>query len=192
MNMRILFGAILLALIATLGFIGFQWQKMQNAPEAYGVPFSLTAASGETITQESLKGHPSAIFFGFTNCPEICPTTLYELNGWLEALGDEGKDVKAYFITVDPERDTPEILGDYVASVSDRIVAISGDPDKVREMVSGFGVYYKRQELEGGDYTMDHTASIFLLDSNGSFRKTIAWGENSDVAIEKLRDLAKL
>lgn len=190
--MRILFGAILLALVATLGFIGFQWQQMQEAPEAYGVPFSLTAASGETITQDSLKGHPSAIFFGFTNCPEICPTTLYELNGWLEALGDEGKDVEAYFITVDPERDTPEILGDYVASVSDRIVAISGEPDRVREMVSGFGVYYKRQELEGGDYTMDHTASIFLLDSDGSFRKTIAWGENPDVAIEKLRDLAKL
>lgn len=190
--MRIIFGAVLLALVATLGFIGFQWQQMQEQTKAYGKPFSLTAASGETITQDALKGHPSAVFFGFTNCPEICPTTLYELNGWLEALGDEGKDIKAYFVTVDPERDTPEILGDYVASVSDRIVAISGDPEKVREMVSGFGVYYKRQELEGGDYTMDHTASIFLLDSDGSFRKTIAWGENPDVAIEKLRDLANL
>ncbi|KAG1648460.1 SCO2-like protein [Nymphon striatum] len=190
--MRFLFAALLIALIATLGVVGLQWKNMQATPSAYGVPFELTAANGQTITHDAFKGQPSAIFFGFTNCPEICPTTIYELNGWLDALGDDGNNIKAYFVTVDPERDTPEILGDYVSSVSNRITAISGDPDKVREMVSGFGVYYKRQELDDDDYTMDHTASIFLLDSDGAFRKTIAWGENSDVAIEKLRDLSKL
>ncbi len=190
--MRIVFGALLVCLAAVLGVIGFQWQQMQNTSDAYGVPFELIAADGKTITQEAFVGQPSAVFFGFTHCPEICPTTIYELDGWLNALGEEGENIKAYFVTVDPERDTPEILGDYVASVSDRITAITGDPDKVREMVGGFGVYFKRQELEGDDYTMDHTASIFLLDSQGAFRKTIAWGENPDVAIEKLRDLAKL
>ena len=190
--MRITFGALLVCLAAVLGVIGYQWQQMQNTPDAYGVPFELVAADGQTITQEAFIGQPSAIFFGFTHCPEICPTTIYELDGWLKALGEEGNKINAFFVTVDPERDTPEILGDYVASVSDRIVAISGAPEKVREMVGGFGVYFKRQELEDDDYTMDHTASIFLLDSQGAFRKTIAWGENPDVAIEKLRDLSKL
>lgn len=190
--MRIIFGALLLALAATLGFIGYQWQQMQETSPAHGVPFSLTAGDGQPVTEQTLRGAPSVLFFGFTNCPEICPTTLYELDGWLEALGEEGSNINAFFVTVDPERDTPEILGDYVASVSDRVVAVSGDPEKVRQMASGFGVYFKRQELEDGDYTIDHTASIFLLDTNGSFRKTIAWGENADSAIQKLRDLAKL
>lgn len=190
--MRAIFGGLLLAIVALLGFVFLQWQNIQETGDAYGAPFSLTTATGEAITEQAFIGQPSALFFGFTHCPEICPTTIYELNGWLDALGPEGEKIATFFVTIDPERDTQEVLQGYVTSVSDKMIAISGNPDKVREMASNFGVYYKRQELEDGDYTMDHTASIFLLDSNGAFRKTIAWGESSEVAIQKLRDLSKL
>src|SRR5690606_32832275 len=136
------------------------------------------------------RGSPSALFFGFTHCPEVCPTTLFELDGWLKQLGDEGADINAYFITVDPERDTPEIIGTYTGNVSDRIVGISGEPEKVHEMARSFGIYWKRVELEGGDYTMDHTASILLLDRHGDFAGTIAYGENPENALAKLKRLA--
>ena len=188
--MRALFSVLIIALVAALGIVFYQWQSTQNSVEAYGVPFNLVDCEGNPITQEAFVGNPSALFFGFTNCPEICPTTLYELDGWLETLGEDGENIEAYFITVDPERDTPERMNDYVSSVTDRVTAISGDPDKVREMASGYGIYFKRQELEDGEYTMDHTASVFLLDSNGDFRSTIAWGENPETAVEKLRNLA--
>ncbi|MDZ7823213.1 MAG: SCO family protein [Ahrensia sp.] len=189
--MRSIFAAILIALIGAIGFVLYQYNTKVTAEAQYGVPFNLVTAKGDAITEAAFKGQPTALFFGFTNCPEICPTTLFELDSWFKELGTDSDKIKSYFITIDPERDTPEILGDYVASVTNRVEAISGNPDQVRAMASGFGVYYKRLELEGGDYTMDHTASVFLLDKNGAFRSTIAYGENSDTAVQKLRNLVK-
>ena len=104
------------------------------------------------------------MFFGFTHCPEVCPTTLVEMDGWLKKLGDEGKDIRAYFVSVDPERDTPETMDTYVSNVSDRITGITGEPAKVAEMAKAFGIYSRKVPLDGGDYTMDHTASVLLLD----------------------------
>lgn len=156
----------------------------------FGVDFTLINHLGEPITQEAFRGKPSAIFFGFTHCPEICPTTLYEIDNWFASLGDDADKINAYFVTIDPERDTAEILGDYIASVSDEVIGITGDPEAVREMARGYSVFFKRIELDDGDYTMDHTASIFLLDSQGRFRKTISYGEAAETAIGKLKDLA--
>ena len=130
------------------------------------------------------------MFFGFTHCPEVCPTTLFELDGWLKKLGDEGKDIRAYFVSVDPERDTPEVMDLYVTNVSDRITGITGDPAKVHAMAKAFGIYWRKVDLEGGDYTMDHTASVLLLDSSGDFAGTIAYGESPTTALEKLKRLA--
>ncbi|WP_306117739.1 MULTISPECIES: SCO family protein [unclassified Roseitalea] len=188
--MRYVFAALVIALGIAIFALTYSVVNRPEAEAAYGVPFELVDQDGRAITEQAFRGQPTALFFGFTHCPEICPTTLYELDGWLAALGEAGADIDAYFVTIDPERDTPELLGDYVASVTDRVRGISGEPEAVREMARGFGVYFKRVELDDGDYTMDHTASVFLLDSNGAFRKTIAWGENPDTAIEKLRDLA--
>lgn len=188
--MRYVLAALIVALGIALFGLTFTIVNQKEQQEAYGVPFQLTDQDGQPISHAAFKGQPTALFFGFTHCPEICPTSLYELDGWLRALGDDGADIDAYFITIDPERDTPQLLGDYVASVTDRVRGITGDPEAVREMARGFGVYFKRIELDDGDYTMDHTASIFLLDSDGAFRKTIAYGENPDTAMEKLRDLA--
>jgi protein SCO1/2 len=156
-----------------------------------GGPFELVRADGSPITDKDLSGAPHAMFFGFTHCPEICPTTLSEAAGWLQQLGPEGDRFRVYFVSVDPERDTPAVLKEYIASFDPRIVGITGDRDKVAKVLSDYRVYAKRVELDGGDYTMDHTASVFLFRSDGSFSGTIAWGENPDIAIEKIRNLLK-
>ena len=185
----ILIGILVLA-AAGVGSLTFDWYRQTAGGVAYGAPFALVDQKGATITEAAFRGHPSAVFFGYTHCPEVCPTTLFELDGWLKKLGDDGKDLKAYFVSVDPERDTPEIMNSYVSNVSDRIVGITGEPDKVHAMAKSFGIYWRKVPTEGDDYTMDHTASVLLLDGSGDFAGTIAYGENPDTALEKLKRLA--
>ena len=188
--MRSILVGILLIMVAGVGWLTFDWYRGQNAGQAYGAPFTLVDQNGEAITEAAFRGSPSAVFFGFTHCPEVCPTTLFELDGWLKQLGDEGKDINAFFVTVDPERDTPEVIGSYVTNVSDRITGVSGEPEKVLAMAKAFGIYWKKVDLENGDYTMDHTASVMLLDRAGDFAGTIAYGENPETAVAKLKRLA--
>lgn len=188
--MRLIISGILVLMAAVMGVIAYQWYDMRVASKAYGAPFSLTDQNGQPITEAAFRGQPSAVFFGFTHCPEVCPTTLFEMTGWLNKLGDEGKNVRAYFVTVDPERDTPEVMKNYVSNVSDRIMGISGEPDKVLAMAKSFGIFQRKVDLGGGDYTMDHTASVILLDSAGDFFGTIAYEENPETALAKMKRLA--
>jgi protein SCO1/2 len=188
--MRTILLGILVLMAAGVGFITFDWYSRKNSGEPYGAPFTLVDQKGAEITEAAFRGHPSAVFFGFTHCPEVCPTTLFELDGWLKKLGNEGKDVRAYFVSVDPERDTAAVMDAYVGNVSDRITGITGEPEKVQAMAKAFGIYSRKVDLEGGDYTMDHTASVILLDSAGKFAGTIAYGENPEAALTKLRRLA--
>ncbi|OJF91473.1 SCO family protein [Pararhizobium antarcticum] len=196
-TVRIVLWAAVLVVAAVLGWLSYEMtaSKDSAASGPFGVPFDLVAQDGKPITQAAFTGKPTALFFGFTHCPEVCPTTLFELNGWLEKVDPDGTKLQAYFISVDPERDTPDILGQYVSNVSKRITGISGSPDKVMEMVKGFRVYAKKVPLDEakpeGDYTMDHTASVFLLDGAGRFTGTIAYGENPDTALKKLENLLK-
>jgi protein SCO1/2 len=182
---------------ALLGWLTLEMTRTKDnlAEGPFGVPFELVAADGKPITEKAFTGKPTALFFGFTHCPEVCPTTLFELNGWMEKTDPDGSKLQAYFVTVDPERDTPELVGQYVGNVSKRITAISGSPDKVMEMVKGFRVYARKVPLDeqkpDGDYTMDHTASVFLLDATGRFTGTISYGENPEVAVKKLENLIK-
>lgn len=182
---------VLVVVAIGVGALTFNWYRGLGGGEPFGTPFSLTDQRGAPITEAAFRGNPTAVFFGFTHCPEVCPTTLYELDGWLEELGPDGKDIGAFFVSVDPERDTPEILNDYITTVSERIIGITGEPDKIAEMIKGFHIFARRVELDDGDYTMDHSASVILLKSDGSFHGTIAYGENAETAIEKLRRLAK-
>jgi protein SCO1/2 len=188
--MRSILVGILVLMAAGIGWLTFDWYRSQNASEPYGAPFTLVDQKGAEITEAAFRGQPSAVFFGFTHCPEVCPTTLFELDGWLKKLGDDGKDIRAYFVSIDPERDRPEVMNAYVSNVSDRITGITGEPGKVAEMAKSFGIYARKVDLEGGDYTMDHTASILLLDGSGDFAGTIAYGESADAAIAKLKRLA--
>ena len=189
--MRSILVGILVLMAAGIGFLAFQWYGRTSGGEPYGAAFALVDHKGAPVTEAAFRGHPSAVFFGFTHCPEVCPTTLFELDGWLKKLGDDGKNLRAYFVSVDPERDTAEVMNSYVSNVSDRITGITGEPDKVHAMAKAFGIYSRKVDVEGGDYTMDHTASVILLDSDGAFAGTIAYGENPDAALAKLKRLAE-
>ncbi|WP_336068020.1 SCO family protein [Nitratireductor rhodophyticola] len=188
--MRSILIGILAVMAVGVGLLTFQWYQKQSSGEAFGVPFELVDQDGNPITEAAFRGGPRVVFFGFTHCPEVCPTTLFELDGYLEELGDEAADIKPYFVSIDPERDTPEVMKTYLSNFSDRITGITGDPEKVAAMAKGFSIYVRKVELEDGDYTMDHTASILLLDSDGDFFGTIAYEENSETAIAKLKRLA--
>jgi protein SCO1/2 len=181
---------------ALLGWLTMNITRTNETPLAegpFGVPFTLVAQNGRPITEQAFRGKPTALFFGFTHCPEVCPTTLFELSGWMEKVDPAGDKLRAYFVTVDPERDTPEVINQYVSNVSKRITGISGPPDKIADVIKGFRVYAKKVPVDennpNGDYTMDHTASVFLLDSEGRFAGTIAYGENPDAAVKKLENL---
>lgn len=158
-----------------------------NEPIKLGAPFELVDHNGAVITEKAFEGRPLAIFFGFTNCPEVCPTTLYELASWIEELGEEGADLQAFFVSIDPERDTPELMKEYVTSFTDRIIGITGDVEGIKKLLDSWHVFAQKVPLEDGDYTMDHTASVFLVKSNGEFKSTIAYGETRDAAIGKLK-----
>jgi protein SCO1/2 len=136
---------------------------------AVGGPFSLVDQNGKTFTDADLKGHPSLVFFGFTHCPEICPTTLFDISEVLNKLGPDANKVNAVFVTVDPERDTPATLKDYISNFNPRMTALAGDPASIAAVAKAYRVYYKKVPQDGGDYTMDHTAIVYLMDKQGHF-----------------------
>ena len=138
-------------------------------PSAVGGPFKLVDQNAQPITDQDLKGRPFLVFFGFTHCPDICPTTLFEVSEIFRALGPQEKGVRALFVTVDPERDTPAVLKDYLASFDPRVVGVTGDPAAIQAVERSYRVYAKRVPLDGGNYTMDHTALVYLMDKDGRF-----------------------
>jgi protein SCO1/2 len=138
-------------------------------PSAVGGPFKLVDQNSNPITDQDLKGHPFLVFFGFTHCPDVCPTTLFEVSEILRALGPDAKDVRALFVTVDPERDTPKVLKDYLSSFDPRVIGVTGDPAAIAAVERSYRVYAKKVPLEGGNYTMDHTALVYLMDKDGRF-----------------------
>lgn len=196
-SFRIVLWVAVVALAGILVWLTMEvTRSKQNLAEgAFGVPFQLVAQNGQPITEKAFQEKPTALFFGFTHCPEVCPTTLFELNGWMHKVDPDGTKLNGFFVSVDPERDSPELLGQYISNVTDRVKGISGPPEKVTEMIKGFKVYAKKVPVDEknptGDYTMDHTASVFLLDNGGRFAGTIAYGENPDVAVKKLENLIK-
>ena len=138
-------------------------------PVAIGGPFQLTDQSGATITEKNLQGRPSLIFFGYTHCPDVCPTSLFEISEVLRAMGRDADRVNAYFISVDPERDTVQTMKDYLLSFDPHLMGLTGDPQAVAKVASEYRVYAKKVPLKDGDYTMDHTALVYLMDRDGKF-----------------------
>ena len=134
-----------------------------------GGPFRLVDHNGRTVTDREFVGAPHLVFFGFTRCPDICPTKLFELSEVLRATGDKGRRLRALFITVDPERDTPEAMKSYVASFDERIVGLTGDPEAVQATVRAYRAFARKVPLKEGDYTMEHTALVYLMDKDGRF-----------------------
>jgi len=155
-----------------------------------GGPFRLTSHEGKAFTDEDLKGKPFAVFFGFTHCPEVCPTTLYDLTQDLESLGKDADRMRVAFITVDPAQDTPELMKTYLASFDPRIVGLTGTEEEIAAVAKAYKVYYRKVPTESG-YTMDHTATILLMDSRGEFYGTSNFQESEAVRREKLRQLIR-
>lgn len=156
-----------------------------------GGPFSLTDHRGRAVTERDFRGKPVAIFFGFTWCPDVCPTTLNEMTGYIAALGDEASRIHWVFVSVDTERDTPETMAAYLTAFNPRIVGLSGTEPQIAAAARSFRVLYRRVPLEGGGYTMDHSASVFLLDADGRFAGTVDYKESEQAALEKLRLLLR-
>jgi protein SCO1/2 len=134
-----------------------------------GGPFSLTDHNGKPVTDADMKGRPFLVFFGFTHCPDVCPTALFEMSEIFRELGKDGDRIGAMFVTVDPERDTPEKLKDYLSSFDPRLIGATGDEAAIKAIEKAYRVYAKRVPLDGGGYTMDHTAIVYLMDKNGRF-----------------------
>src|SRR6266508_5768312 len=155
------FGAIFLVL-------GRGPAQLAPGPAAVGGPFQLTDQNGRTVTDQELKGHPFLVFFGFTHCPDVCPTALFEVSEVLRALGPDADKVKALFVTVDPERDTPDKLKDYLASFDPHLRGLTGQSPAIEAIAKAYRVYVKKVPQENG-YTMDHTAIVYLMDKDGRF-----------------------
>jgi protein SCO1/2 len=163
----------------------------QNASRVpIGGPFRLTSQEGRVFTDEDLKGKPFAVFFGFTHCPEVCPTTLHDLSQDLEALGQDGDKMRVAFITVDPAQDTPDLMKTYLSSFDSRIVGLTGTEDEIAAVAKAYKIYYRKVPTDSG-YTMDHTATIFLMDSKGEFFGTSNFQESEDIRRSKLKQLIK-
>jgi protein SCO1/2 len=155
----------------------------------FGGEFQLVDQNGAPVTEAILRGRPTALFFGFTHCPDVCPTTLFEMANWIETLGEKADEMGFVFVTVDPERDTPEIMRDYVGAFSERIIGVTGDPGAVAAMLKEFHIYARKTPLDGGGYTMDHTATVFLLDAEGRLEGTISRQETKETAVAKIERL---
>ena len=160
-------GSLVVGLVLMLWEVG--GLRGATAPAAIGGPFQLTDQAGQTVTEKSLQGRPTLIFFGFTHCPDVCPTSLFEISEVLKAMGGDADRVNAYFISVDPERDTNAAMKDYLSSFDPHLKGLTGDPDAIAKTLSGFRVYARKVPLKDGDYTMDHTALIYLMDRDGHF-----------------------
>jgi protein SCO1/2 len=160
-------GSLVVGLVLMLWALG--GLRGVSAPAAIGGPFQLTDQSGQTVTEKSMQGHPTLIFFGFTHCPDVCPTTLFEISEVMRVMGKDADRLNAYYISVDPERDTAAAMKDYLSSFDPRMKGLTGNSEQIAKVLSTYRVYAKKVPLKDGDYTMDHTALIYLMDRDGKF-----------------------
>lgn len=156
---------------------------------AIGGPFRLVDHNGQVVTDAALRGKPYALFFGFTHCPDVCPTSMLEIANDLNALGNAAKDFRVYFVTVDPARDTAELLKEYTGSFDARIIGlIPKDEAELAAMARLYRAIYRKVDTPSG-YTMDHTASVYLMDAKGQFFGTLDSKETPAVRQAKLKRL---
>ncbi len=152
-------------------------QKVIGGAANIGGPFELTAHDGRAFSNLDLVGKPYAIFFGFTRCPDICPTTLLDMSNRLEDLKGDADKLRIIFVTVDPERDTPAFLAEYMKSFDKRIIGLTGKREQVAAITKAYRVIYEKVPSSGADYTMNHTATVYLFDAKGGFAGTLAYQE---------------
>lgn len=186
---------VMAASLAVLGYVGVRLYqelvlKAEQTQVAIGGPFTLTDHTGATRTEKDLLGHPSVVYFGYTYCPDVCPTEMINISAALEQLGPQAKEVRAYFITVDPERDTPEVMADFVANIGGGIVGLTGTPEQVAEAARSYRVYYqKAKPKEDGSYAVDHSGFVYIMDARGRYAAHLGPNAAPEKIVEKLKAL---
>ena len=180
-SITILGGCLLIFLFIMLPIVLSIQEKKENVVASYaGSAFTLTDVNNEPVTEKSFQGPLTAIFFGFTNCPDICPMTLSNLDQVLEKLNNnENERFKVYFISIDPEKDSPKIIKDYLDSFKNKIYGITGDPQKIFSLSKSWGVLSEKIFTEDGGYLINHSSSILLL-KKGKYIDRISHHENLD------------
>ena len=163
-----------LAALGTTALVTLTPAGRQAAPSAVGGPFSLVDQDGRPDTERDLVGRPHLVFFGFTHGPDVCPTTLFQISEVLREArkGGKARDVEAFFVTVDPERDGPAALKSYLGSFDERVRGLTGDPAAVAAALKAYKAFSRKVPTKDGDYTMDHTAVVYLMDAQGRFVST--------------------
>jgi protein SCO1/2 len=189
------FRIVLWALVAVAA-LGATWLFFYKPPQRplglNGQAFAINSTKGGTFTQNDLVGTPSLIFFGYTFCPDVCPTTLAETTAWRAQLGLTAEDLRIIFVTVDPERDTVEMVKDYVEGFDESIIGLVGDQAQTDQIKAAFGVFSEKAgDVESEFYLVNHTALTFLIDKNGSFQSTISYEEAQDTALGKVKRLVE-
>lgn len=198
---QIVIWLIVLVAVVGLSAIMIEWYKNEmnvqmtkdgQSKVQIGGPFTLTDHQGQTVTDKTYSTKPMAIYFGYTFCPDVCPTTLADMTGWVEALGPEADKINYLFITIDPERDDQKAIKEYVSVFFDQLVGLTGTKEQVDAIARAYRVYAKKAEDEDGDadsYVMDHTASVYLMKPDNQFMGTISYGEEHESALGKLKKL---
>jgi protein SCO1/2 len=158
-----------------------------HGASAIGGPFRLIDQNGKQITEQDLQGRPFLVFFGYTHCPDVCPATLFDVSELMRALGKDADRVGALFITVDPERDTPAAMKEYMASFNPHLRGATGDQNAIDAAEKSYRVYAKKVPAEHGDYSMDHTALVYLMDKQGRFVAPFSLKRRPEEAAADLR-----
>lgn len=185
--------AVALTVTAWLSIHGvFDIPEPSRETIAIGGPFTMVDHTGRTVTEKDLHQKAMALFAGFTYCPDVCPTTLTRLASLVEQLGDDADKIQVVLFSVDPDRDTPESLKTYLSNFSDRFIALSGTTQQTADFAKAYRIFYEKVPQENGDYTMNHTAGVFLFRKGGEFQGTVDAHENDEVALRKLRMAAGL
>ena len=187
----VLAAAFGLGLALCVGLVLLMSGRFSDAPAFQGAtvggPIQLTDQNGQPFSDQSLRGKPFLVFFGFTHCPDVCPTALFEVSEIMRRLGPDAARAAALFISVDPERDTPAVLKDYLSSFDPHLRGLTGDPAAVAAVAKAYRVYYNKVPLEEGDYTMDHTALVYLMDKQGRFVAPFNIKQSTEAAVADLR-----
>jgi cytochrome oxidase Cu insertion factor (SCO1/SenC/PrrC family) len=194
---RLLAGLVAMVLMAAGVFVALGLMpglRTREPSNAIGGPFALTAGNGQKLTDQDFRGKWLLIYFGYTHCPDICPTTLAEISETLNLLDALASEVQPFFITIDPKRDTPEVVGDYVAAFNDRIIGLSGTPAEIATVAKAYRVYYAERAdsvSNGESYFMEHTAFVYVVGPDGKYVTLLAplQGQTPDGMAARLRDL---
>jgi cytochrome oxidase Cu insertion factor (SCO1/SenC/PrrC family) len=187
----IIFGLITLLVAAGLLFYALRLTSPRDMGVALvGGPFTMVNHKGETVTEKSFAGKPMLLFFGFTFCPDVCPTELQVMAAAITELGEKGKDIQPILVSIDPARDTPEVLAAYVGNFGDRFVGLTGTPEQVAEMAKIYRVFYEKQEnkADPASYLMDHTSIIYLMGPDGKFLKHFSYTTDAGTLAKGLRE----